>query len=236
MKGLLYKDMIVSKAMLIFLAACVLIASVISIVFGFKQGKNPEVVMFVTSLCAFTVYFLDTVLSASLFAGDERKTWISFSASSPLGMDGQIREKYYYIFIKLVIILFCEYITDTLTVAASGSVNSSASFAIMVIFCINVVYYAIEIPFMVRFGSGNGSNIKMTVFGIVIGLIVVYFLFGDISFLDSNDPIGYIVRFVTGSGRLYLITAFLYLTIPIYYLSYRISVKLYRKGAENYDN
>ncbi|MBR5087796.1 MAG: hypothetical protein IK093_00045, partial [Ruminiclostridium sp.] len=61
---------------------------------------------------------------------------------------------------------------------------------LFMIFCWRIWVSSFEIPFMIRFGSQRGLNIKGAVFGIIMMLGFIWFLFGDISFLmDNDDPI-----------------------------------------------
>ena len=70
----------------------------------------------------------------------------------------------------------------------------------------------------------------------VLGLVVViYALFGDITFLFGDDPVAAITEFLTSGNALLVLSLIPAASVLLYYISYLISLKLYRKGAENYE-
>lgn len=70
--------------------------------------------------------------------------------------------------------------------------------------------------------------------GVILFAAIVYFLYGDISFFDMKKPFESIMKLFSKDWSLPVISALTYITIALYYISYRIALALYRKGAENY--
>ena len=106
--------------------------------------------------------------------------------------------------------------------------------AIFNIFVITVLYNAVTMPFLIRYGGDKGLATAGIALGAVVFTVIVYFLFGDISFLYVDDPMGAIMELLTSEGMLFITAILPYISLLLYYLSYRISLKLYRKGAEDY--
>ncbi|MGN1090763.1 MAG: ABC-2 transporter permease, partial [Huintestinicola sp.] len=148
----------------------------------------------------------------------------------------QIRSKYYFIFAEYIAFLFIQSITDVIVCGIVNDSAVSAALLIMFIFSIMLIFTAIEIPFIVRFGSSHGIQVKGAAFAVIVLIIAIYFLFGDISIFDEPDILAAIEEKLTNAVSLGIIAVICGGAIPLYYLSYRISVKLYKKGAEIYEN
>jgi hypothetical protein len=96
----------------------------------------------------------------------------------------------------------------------------------------------VETPFLVRYGSKSGKQVKLLVLFGVVFLIIVYLLFGPLP--DSNTIFDTIVNWFSSndklSGVLLGIAAILpYMILALYYISYRISCQLYQRGVETYE-
>ena len=90
-----------------------------------------------------------------------------------------------------------------------------------------LLFRGIEIPFTLRFGVKNGSIVKMILF-VVVGIAFMIFCMvyaeAVTEFLEN------------GSSILDILLSFLpAVSVAVYYLSYKLSVGLYMKGAEEYD-
>ena len=241
MSGLLYKNFRINRSSLIFaLIIQVLCCAVILLVCFFQGGKPFEeeganTAVFIFSLLYFLGSWLPAMATSEIFRTDEGKTACSFAMSLPAGAKGHVESKYYFILIENIIILFIGFITDTLTFAMTGGTVSMTIF-IMFVFCWRMMISSVEIPFMIRFGSQRGMSINGAVVGIILMLGWLWFLFGDIWFiLDSEDPIAAFMEFMQSGDIAFWLSLFPYVSIIMYYLSCRISVKLYRKGAETYE-
>ncbi len=244
MSGLLYKNFRLNLSSMIFslvtAGACCL-TLILMCLFGFTlRGMTPksEELTELTvgfAACYFLAFWLPSMAISSLFAVDESRTCCAFTMSLPQGAKGHVEAKYYYILILNVSILFLTFISDTITCAMLGGVvNNSAM--IVIIFVFSLLLSAIEIPFMIRFGSQRGVAIKGAVIGGVFIIAALYFLFGDISWLLSDDdPLEAFMMWLQSGDIVIWLGLFPYFCIAAYYVSCRISVKLFRKGAENYE-
>lgn len=232
MRGFLYKDFVLSKTNLIimsvFTAFCVL---------GCFFAASSADEGFMKGVMIFAAFFLNGMLNMGFFGFDERRAWYGFAASCPSSYRGQAASKYILIFILNLVLLLIFAVVNLIVPLADGETRTvgSAFTTPVVFFSIQTIMNAIELPFLSRFGSQKGVNIKLIFLGSIIFIIGVYFLFGDISVFFEEDFLDALNKFIS-SGRANLITAFLPIAaIVLYFLSYLISAAVYRKGTENYE-
>ena len=244
MSGLMYKNFRLNLASMIFslvtAAACCL-TMILVCVYGFVlPGKVPEPeetseLTFGFAACYFLAFWLPSMASSSLFSVDESTTCCAFAMSLPQGAKGHVEAKYYYILALNISIMFITFISDTITTAMTGGAADNSAL-IVIIFAIFLLLSAIEIPFMIRFGSQRGVAIKGAVVGGVFIIAALYFLFGDISWLLSdNDPLQELMKWLQSGDIFFWLSLFPFAAIAAYFLSCKISVRLYRKGAETYE-
>jgi uncharacterized membrane protein YciS (DUF1049 family) len=106
------------------------------------------------------------------------------------------------------------------------------------LFFLQLFLRAVETPFLVRYGSKSGKQVKLLVLLGAVFLVIVYLLFGPLP--DSDTVFETIVNWFSGenklSGMLLGAAAILpYMIVALYYVSYRISCRLYQRGVEAYD-
>lgn len=188
----------------------------------------------------FLIFTFTNITLMQIHTNEEKKLWSSFVISSPCGGDGHIKSRYLSILI-LNFIAFCWCWITELFVLIIGDVKESPLFSMYsTFFFINLFVCSIEIPFIVRFGCKRGNNIRA---GLLLGLMAIigiYFLFGDISMFGSmNEFINNLMDILSGKKpNSFLIASmaiFPYISLIFFYISYRISCRLYLKGVENYE-
>lgn len=240
MAGLLYKNWRQMFGNLMVLFVTQILCSATVILFSFcasAGGEKTNILIFLPVILTFFMFFFVLLTyQDGLFGFDEKHSCTNFTISAPTGYAGQIRSKYYFLFAEFIAAFFFAFITDVIMCAIVDDTAYSASLIYMVIFSIMLIYAAIEIPFIVRFGAASGLQIKGAVMGVIVLIAVIYFLFGDISIFDEPDVIAAIKEKMNTTTSLGIIAVICGSAIPLYYLSYRISVKLYKKGAESYEN
>ena len=241
MSGLLYKNFYVNRASFIFSlitqAVCSLVI-ILMLIFTSGRELNEDVVretIFVFTLVYYLGSMLPAMASGEVFRTDEGKPACAFVMSTPAGAKGHVESKYYYILIVNLAILFMGFLTDVFSTAMTGGMIS-LTLVLVLIFCWRLLVSAVEIPFMIRFGSDHGMQIKGAVVASVLMLGVIYFLFGDISWmLDAEDPIKGIMDMLQNGNTVFFIGLFPFISVAAYYLSCKLSVRIFRKGAENYE-
>ena len=174
-------------------------------------------------------------LQGAAFRGDDRKVWAGFIASTPQGIRGYLKAKYELIFVMTLLTLFSVMMGDWImgmVCASHGVMWMSLAQVMMILSYVQLALRGLEMPFIIRFGVKNGSIIKsilLALFGIV--LLAVFALWGEelASLLTGWD-----------TGELSALAEYPLALLPViagvlYYLSYRLSCRLYMKGAELYD-
>lgn len=237
MKGLLYKEILLSKQWLIFLACMEVVFSTVAILIAATVGKSDiGIVMIVHIFIAIAMYFLSGVLDDAYFSHDEKNKWSIFVSATPGTMKEQILCKYYIIFIENLAILFIGYILDVITTAIVGNVTASVGQIYFLLFCISLFIKAFVNAFNVYFGSDAGKSAFVISVILVFSLIGLWFLFGDISgIMDMEKSLmDLITEFLNDGAMIWIMALLPYISVATYYFSYRISTKIYRKGVESY--
>lgn len=239
MGGLLYKNFYYLKIEIIVLAVLQLICSVsVFFVSSAALGGDEAAMqdsMMIIMIVYFCSFYLATLFDMGLFAADEKRISTCFIISTPKGAKSHIQSKYYTLLILNLAVLFCCMITDTISCVLADSILLSCANFLVLFFSGNMILTAFGVPFTIRFGSANGGNIKVATAGVIILIAAIYFLFGDISMFMVEDPVAEIMKWLESGDVLLILSLIPYIAVVLYYISYRISLALYLKGAENYD-
>lgn len=237
MSGLIYKNFIQNRKIILLVTITVL---AFSEALFMKTPDGMESIRTLILLFSYIFIYVITggVFQTSLFEADENKKWAYYVASSPQTVRGQVASKYYFsLIISLIVTLWC-FITDALSISINKGTASLATF-IVLLFYIQLLMRAIEIPFIVRFGSKVGNSYHAMIFLVIIFIAFVYLLFGDLSHFGSLDEFyDWFFKFINGGGTKILINIFAvlpYVSVFLYWLSYKVSCKFYLKGVDNYD-
>lgn len=247
MKGLLYKDFVLFKkafwtllgvGAFILLVFCFGVAEM-NTAFGVPSPEHAYDITVGNAMGYFCFFILLTPLSSSLFTPDEKPTTVGFLFSTPQAAKGQIQSKYYFLLIlNLGILLLC-FITDTIIMGKVGEYASSASLACMLFFCMNLIFLSIRVPLHVRFGSAMSFPVQIAGIALITSGILLYALFGDISLFFSLTEdytlLDAIIEYLSSEKVIFALSLVPYIAVAMYYLSYRISLALYRKGVETYE-
>ena len=237
MPGLLYKNLRINFysfiVMIVTSIICSIAAVVISIVV--RNSSDIDAMVMVIMISYYSAFLMPSMLSSYLFEADEGRAASSFAMSLPQGARGHVESKYWFILIQNLIVLLITITANAITYVILGG-RFSATFVIVLFFSWRLLISAIEIPFVIRFGSQKGMAIKGLTVTCVLFLGLVYFLFGDISWLTgSSDPLSALLDFVSSGKIMVPLLLFPFICLAAYRLSCLISVKVFRKGAENYE-
>lgn len=242
MAGLLYRELVLNKKNLFGMAVSEMAVSLLMFMpLIFKDdslGLEPSTVTALLSVFVFIMGFLVLgMMTAAIFEADESKKWAYFITSTPLTDVSQIKEKYLFtLLLYITLLVWCD-IMSAFLAALGGSANVMIAFEMM---CIMLLTNALEFPFIVRFGSKAGSHIKTALMLILMVIAFEYIFFGDLSIFGSFDKFFEFFERLSDTSLmsdivLVLFAVFPYISIGLYYLSYKISCKLYLKGAEEYE-
>lgn len=234
MAGLLYKEFVLCKKALLILLGVAAVATAYMI-FNSIISDDEELTI-IYAVLYFIVFFVAGFAQSEMFTRDENAKWSSFVISTPKAAKGQVQCKYYAALILNIFVVSWAYLLDSVT-AALGS--GSLTMVIFVLFCGQLLINALEFPFSIRFGSKRGSNIKLGIIMAVFLAFIIYGLFGDISFIMTDDFPQKLATFLTGEGLssvlLWIVGVLPFAAYGLYYLSCKLSEKLYLKGVECYD-
>lgn len=242
MKGLLYKDFVLFKKSLFslgFIVFCIIGCGFLLVYLQTSAGGVTEddalFLLALTSICYFCAFFMLPTLSTQLFTPDEKPASVSFLFSTPPAAKGQIQSKYYFLLLVNLGILFVCFLTDTVIVLMMGELAISATLPCVIFFCFTLILLAIRIPFSIRYGSAVSFEVQMVYIILFSTLFIVYALFGNISFFFQENILRALMDYLQSEKVIFVISFIPYLSVLAYYISYRISLALYRKGVENYE-
>lgn len=235
MRGLLYKNFFLYRICIVVIGCFQAVVSAMVLIITAADLYGPEEITGYSMGLYFLVFLLSGLLEQQIFTADEKRTVSSFIISVPGGAKGHIQSKYYTILIIDLMILNCCFMTDAAACAVSGTTIYSIGVLCMLFFCINLLFSAFSTPFYIRFGSVYGNGIKSGTLGVVILIAGIYALFGDISFLLGDDPLTAVAEFFSSGNALLILSLFPLVSVLLYYASYRLSLVMYGKGAENYE-
>ncbi|WP_303824349.1 ABC-2 transporter permease [Ruminococcus flavefaciens] len=244
MTGLLYKILRINWVkLLLFFIGSMFYPAMFALLFRFSpdalDGADGNVSLLIWGVCAFLTFFFGGACQDSLFNDGESKKWAYFVASTPTGIKGHIGSKYLFalawsMVTVTALILINYFAVDGNKDLADGSV------VFIVFFYIQLLMRAAEFPLMARFGGKMGKNMKLIILGIAAFIIFAYALFGDTSaFADIDTFLDRLFNAIQDPDTLKKITLKFSIAaaavIPVYYLSYRLSVRWYLKGVETYE-
>ncbi len=238
MTGLLLKDLIIRKKMLLFIVPCLLVLSGWSVL---AARLDPETegwqVKMLSLFSSLIVFFMLEMMEGSLFSSDEMKKWQSWIACVPEGVKLQVGSKYLMSFLMTVTVFSVCDLFGALSGAILQEDMTGILTLISLLIWIQLFIRSVETPFLVAFGSKNGNSVRiLLVLAVFLGA-VVYGLFGDISFFTSEEN-GKNLVFWFRDFKLEANEYLLFIpaaVLVLYYVSYRISCRLYLKGGKQYD-
>lgn len=238
MRGLLYREFVQNKWTLLLMAGTSVFCCMPILLFSSNGTEAKEAVILLLLGVYLFIFGMINLMEENLFAPDETGLWPCFVQSTPSGIQEFLWVKYEFILIVNGLALVLCHIVDLLC-SAIYDITIGTVAVYIIFFFWQVLMSSFDIPFTVCFGSKRGGTIKAFCMLALILLIIVYALFGDLSMFGSPDIF---YEFILGilEGRsvpdwlLGVMGIFPFAACGIYYLSYRISCKLYKKGAGHY--
>lgn len=238
MGGLIYKDFLTNRKS-IFIALGAMLYCGLMIIMPYIIGTAEEdigVFMQLYAILMFVaMFFISGAFQGNMLKSDESKRWAYFITSTPM-LKKHIEAKYWFILILSMATVFITSVFDALNCLLFDS--ASMQMIIMIIFYIQMFLRAIEIPFCVRFGTDMGGYYRAGILVLVILIAGTYFLFGDLSHFGSIDTFyDWLFKALSGEVKAFqmFIAVFPFVSMGMYYLSYKLSCRLYLKGAENFE-
>ena len=233
MLGLLYKDFRANVKWLLISGGVVLLFNLLMGLTGISNHDIDFIGMTsIYYLLYATVFFMMGSFSLNYVQTDERKKWGYFVASLPGGIANQVVSK--YIFVALTVFFtFAVCYTQNFIVQQINDEIGSIAGILLILSCIVLVMVSIELPCAIAFGTKIGSYVKAGIFLLIVFFAAVYLMFGDITWLGSEEE--FTDKFLTKLSHLDLSTTagkVILCGIPLYCISCMISTKLYLNGIE----
>lgn len=237
MSGLIFKEFYQNRKLLWFIFFPFLLIP--GIVSEAARGTSANSIMMSVMLYEVIIIFFGYMVTTEMMKYDERKAWAAFIISTPQAARGQVASKYGFSLIVLVGSVFVSYIYDVIACAAADLDFSALPF-ISNLFFLLILMLSVEIPFSIRFGSVNGNKYRAMIVILLLFAGMVYLLFGDISIFGEPEKIAEsLIKIVNGEGvpdaLLIIMGIFPYFSIVMFYLSYKLSCRLYTKGIESFE-
>lgn len=239
MVGLIYKDFLTNRKSIFTALGAMLYCGIMIImpdIIGTAEEEDIGIFMQLYAILMFVaMFFISGAFQSNMLKNDESRRWAYFITSTPM-LKKHIEAKYWFILIMSMATVFITSVFDALNCLLFDS--ASMQMIIMIIFYIQMFLRAIEIPFCVRFGTDMGGYYRAGILVLVILIAGIYFLFGDLSHFGSIDTFyDWLFKALSGEVKAFqtFIAVFPFVSMGMYYLSYKLSCRLYLKGAENFE-
>lgn len=237
MLALIKRELYEKKTSLIIMLQCLFM---VSAPFLLMLDENADGAISILALLFLPVSYMLLGFGQSTFYEDERKVSAYFWCSTPRGMKGVVAAKYGAVLLSGLLVTTYAVIVDQLVCVIEKESNHIAVIAIALL-VIQLFMRSIEMPFVFFLGSRYGNYVKTCILGVVILIIIGYFLFGNVPESFSFESILDYLNRIFGDGkwekkRNMIIGGAAVIVAVMYYLSYRIACKGYWRGVEEYEN
>ncbi len=238
MRGLILKDFYINKKNWLLSLVVVLVLSIPY--FIPLASLNPDQATLLKLLQIADIIFIYLCFGdaqTSVFSCDEKKVWANYIMSSPSTARGQVRSKYYEsVFLSFFCALWC---ICLLKIQDALSDTDTSLVLVILLFFVQFLLRALEFPFFIRFGSKHGTYYKLEIFLLVGFLLLIYGLYGDISMLPSfEEMISWSSKVFSNTGNIFSFKfwgVLFGISFGLFWGSYFLSCRLYRKGAEGFE-
>lgn len=241
MAGLLYKDFVAVKGKLYIM--CILLGMLLLFFARITlhiEGK--DLIMFALYMLIAVALFglLVNQLEMRVISVDEGRKQKNYFLGLPISRQQYVASKYIFLLIGFFTVLSVLVLTgdicligcrDKLMIESIGQLMSLMPVLAYVLLFIP----SIELPFFIGFGSKKGYQIKNGLLIICFFLGIVYLMFGNLAVWENISIMDYLNYMKRHPGILMSLEVFMpYCSLGMYYLSYRISCRLFlRKEWEN---
>lgn len=253
MRGLIYKDfyLIRNKIFVSVFALVSMYAMMYIVAFLLRDVVNINAYAAAAITDINIIYFIGFYNCNYIIRADAGKLWNYYGISLPEGIRGLVSAKYMAVFIMYFIAFTMCVINDIICGLVFGkSVDMSMLFLAETFFLILID--EVEMPLAFRFGTDKASVIRVLLTVVIVFVIAVYLLFGNIEWLMAEDGlVNVFPKVISQMGEnsdvmtdeakklIEKITFLNYIEAAVvmhlivlgYYISYRISCKVFRKGC-----
>lgn len=257
MRGLIYKDLYLIKSKVIAGSLSILFIILLMYVVYANVAKNvlfpAEMAAVITDLMI--VMYVGAMSYGYIIKADTKKQWGFYGMALPGSAKLIVGAKYMTVFIMyLISYIIC--ILNDLMIGLFFGKAVDMSLLVLMFMLLQMFLNAVEMPLAFRFGTDKAAGIRIFIITVVVLVISIYLLFGNIEWLMAEDGlVKTIIRLFNDNAdsgtmsyelqqfikRLTYINyiemaVFTHLMVFAYYISYRISCKVFKKGVLRDDN
>ena len=241
MAGLLYKDFAAVKGKA-YVIGILLIMGAMILCRLTLPAEETDIAVWAASLLVTALLLCPMIgkLEISIIFADEGKKQKQYFLSLPLSPQQYVASKYVFVLIAFYSLLSVSMMLQSICLIGCEDrmvqeLAPAFQSVLPVLFCMALLVPAVELPFFIGFGTKAGGRIKTGLLVAVFFLIIVFLLFGDLTIFDRINFIS-ILHYLDRHTGVVLCANVLapYVSLLLYYLSYRIACRLFAgKGWEN---
>ncbi len=238
MLGLLYKDLCTNRRYLLPIFFVLIFFNVVMSVMVFVGDdtigatENP---LFLTGFmggAAFLSFLIVGAFALNFFQTDERKKWGYYVTAVPGGIAKQVTAKYVFVALS-VLLTFCICWGTNLVIRSIFDKAPDITGVVVTLAALSLLMRSVELPCITVFGTKIGTQIKGGFMAVIVLALLVYGLFGDLSWIGSEDSFWEsFFKFVGEFRFISLGLKLLAAAVPLYCVSCVISTRLYLKGID----
>ena len=218
MTGLMLKDFLVMKKILLYYLFLMLVYSFFAFIGTFTY-----------SIISGFAIIMGVMAPMSVFAYDEQAKWDKFAAATPVGRRGIVKARYLF----SLLLLFGGGVLSILAsmgVVAFGKAEADTWWepivVVLVILLLGVALNAVILPFLFKFGAEKSRVISIIIF--VAGFGGTFFLLTRLSRRGDLDLNG-LGNTLSALPPALLVMVPVAVIFALFWLSYRLSVSIYQK-------
>lgn len=242
MWGLALKDIYVGKKDLILYSSIILLLSIIFLIpWSVEAIDYASILLPVGKYLSIVIGFCCLgAIQQGFMAADEAGGFRNYMCTTPLLSHGVVRERYVMNMFSGLILNAWYYFAVHLQIAMTGQ-NCGEDILVFALFYFQLFMLSLEMPFYFRFGVQYGNYYKTGIVCVFLFLLLAFGLYGDIG--NGNSPDSLLERFITWVAGLdtmqlqkggFALVAFApWFSMLCYYVSYRVSCKLYEQSYQN---
>ena len=255
MRGLIYKDLYLQKNKIFILGGTLIFLILVAFCMTYavpdlseSGGQETAALMMYAGFAvvvAVECFVFSATIQSAVMLQDGDLRWKKYAIAMPESVRGVVASKYMTMFI----ISFCAFVLccgfDVLLSRGIGALAQRWIIYLLLVFC-QLFIRAIELPLAFRFGAKNAAAVRILIAVIIVLVIAIYAAFGDIGWIMKEggvaEQFGKVLSSLNNEGAseyirtLSLKILIFYAMIPHlivawYYLSFRISCRVFLKGV-----
>ncbi len=198
-------------------------------------------VLLMTIMVAVFPFFGAYMAASEMGKYEERTVWASFAISSPLGAKGAVTARYYETFLiysfTLVWVVALDYLNAVIFEDMTAGIGTTIGLAVM---CVALLISSFQMAMMTRFGAKMGALWNVAVMMVIMLAVGLYLLFGDLSIFGTREEfLAWLEALLQNEDFLNGLTIFTaiapLMSLVIFYLSCKLSCRMFCKGVESYE-